>query len=171
MAVAASQFGLRVDDLTTQELSMVLLVKLPNATHVWGASREEMLEIAEGNGITVLDDREVRELWPAGRPRADAAAAHRARAAEAEMTARFERARFARAQSRTTLPSVFLVGQLVVLLGLMVARQRYGSLTAARQTAIQWLGMAAPPCPPPTWFQSMTPWLDHYDPELPHCSA
>ena len=166
-----------LNDLTARELSMLLLTKLNDddaTSATWCASKQELLEIAEEHGITHLSDEDILEVFPLGiqATRASAAATRRAQAYGAKMTDRFERARIARAATKTTLPSLFLVGQIFLLAVFALAKQRHGSLGAAKEAAVQWLGWAPPPplppCPKPAWWQRVTPWLNHRNPE--HCT-
>jgi hypothetical protein len=154
-----------VEDLTTQELSMLLLTKLTDSAQIWGASREELQECAAENGITVLSDEDIREVWPLGKPSesANAETERRAKDFEAQLTERYERARIARETARVALPSKVLIGQLMLVFVLTWSRQRYGSVAAAKEATLQWLGWVPaappPPCPSPTWLQRATPWL------------
>lgn len=159
-----------VEDLTTQELSMLLLTKLTDSAQIWGASREELQEFAAENGITALSDEDMREVWPLGKPSesANAEAGRRAKDFEAQLTERYERARIARETTRVALPSKVLIGQLLLVFVLTWSRQRYGSVAAAKEAMVQWLGWAppAPPpsCPSPTWLQRATPWFKNGEP-------
>ena len=162
---ATSSTRPKVEDLTTQELSMLLLSKLTDSAQIWGASREELQECAAENGITVLSDEDIREVWPLGKPSesANAETERRAKDFEAQLTERYERARIARETARVALPSKVLIGQLMLVFVLTWSRQRYGSVAAAKEATLQWLGWVPaappPPCPSPTWLQRATPWL------------
>ena len=162
---ATSSTRPKVEDLTTQELSMLLLTKLTDSAQIWGASREELQECAAENGITVLSDEDIREVWPLGKPSesANAETERRVKDFEAQLTERYERARIARETARVALPSKVLIGQLMLVFVLTWSRQRYGSVAAAKEATLQWLGWVPaappPPCPSPTWLQRATPWL------------
>ena len=162
---ATSSTRPKVEDLTTQELSMLLLSKLTDSAQIWGASREELQECAAENGITVLSDEDIREVWPLGKPSesANAETERRAKDFEAQLTERYERARIARETARVALPSKVLIGQLMLVFVLTWSRQRYGSVAAAKEATLQWLGWVPaappPPCPSLTWLQRATPWL------------
>ena len=162
----AATAAVTVEDLTKEELSKLLLTKLTDATDIWGATRKELLDIAAQCEISTLSREDLQEVWPLGRPTAREAAVNkrRAKAFEEQLTERYTRHRIARDATRSTLPSKFLLTQLFVLTVLSLCKRQYGSLSAAKQATVQWLGFAPPPpppCPKPNWLQRVTPWLKH----------
>ena len=146
----------KVQHLTTAQLRNLLLIKLPMGVGVnaWGASREELLEMAAENGIDALTEDDMDEIGPAMPEKTKANKS--AEDTRFELEKRMNRARqareLARPQWKFTLQMV-----MVVIIGFLQGRK----LDVIKVS----LGLkeAPPPplprCEPLPWWQKPLPWI------------
>ena len=145
-----------VSDLSTSQLRTYLLSKLHPTIGVnaFGATRKELLEMADENELYVLSAMDIEDLGPEVPPASLSNVAK-------DIEGRIKRGKHVRAQGRDAATWKLWAQTVVVVVIFLVRSDSFGF----KQTLANW-GLATPPppklpfCPPPRWWQRpLPPWL------------